>query len=71
MQIDCVADEGGTIWDTTFTTRDQGDGTVELTMVMDANAYKLPAKLINPHIKGMVKKYIEQDMDAVKAWCEG
>jgi carbon monoxide dehydrogenase subunit G len=67
----CVADQGGTIWDTTFTTRDVGDGTVELTMVMDANAYKLAAKLFNPLIKGMVKKYIEQDMDAVKAWCEG
>ena len=39
-------------------------------MVMDANAYKLAAKLFNPMIKGMIKRFIEQDMDAVKAYCE-
>lgn len=39
-------------------------------MVMDANAYRLLAKLFNPLIKGMIRKFIEKDMDAVKAYCE-
>ncbi len=65
-----VSDEGGTIWDTTFTVTPAGEGEVELKMVMEANAYKFLAKLINPLIKGMIKKFIESDMDAVKAHCE-
>ena len=37
---------------------------------MDARAHKLPPKLMNPLIKGMVQKAVEKDMDAVKAYCE-
>lgn len=65
-----VSDAGGTIWDTVFTVKPTGSGGTELKMVMDARAYKLLAKLFNPLIKGMVRKYIERDMDAVKVWCE-
>ena len=68
-RIRLVADAGGTIWDTVFTVKSAGDG-VELTMVMDAKAYKLMAKFFNPLIKGMIKKFIEKDMDAVKEYCE-
>ncbi|MBV7335637.1 SRPBCC family protein [Chloroflexi bacterium TSY] len=68
-RIRLVSDTGGTIWDTVFTVAAKGDQT-ELVMVMDANAYKLLPKLMNPLIKGMVKKAIEKDMDAVKAFCE-
>ena len=64
-----VADAGGTIWDTVFTVRANGEQTT-LEMVMDANAYQLKAKLTNPLVKGMVQKAIENDMDAVKAYCE-
>jgi len=70
-RVRLVADQGGTIWDSTFTTRSAGEGRVELKMTMDANAYKFAAKLINPMIKGFVQKAIEKDMDAVKAHCEG
>ena len=45
-------------------------GDVRLTLDMDARAYRLAAKLLNPLIHGMVKKAIESDMDAVKAYCE-
>ena len=69
-RIRLVSDQGGTIWDTVFTIEPAGDGAVGLTMVMDANAYKLMAKLFNPLIKGMIQKHIEKDMDAVKAFCE-
>ena len=66
-----VSDQGGTIWDSVFTTKPNSDGTVELKMVMDANAYKLFAKVVTPLIKGVVRRAIEKDLDAVKAHCEG
>ena len=67
--IRMVSDQGGTVWDTVFTVTPSDDG-VDLTMVMDAKAYKLMAKFFNPLIKGMIRKFIEKDMDAVKAYCE-
>lgn len=67
--IRIVSDVHGTVWDTSFTVKNQGDKT-ELTMVMDANAYKLLPKLMNPLIKGMIRKAIEKDMDEVKRYCE-
>lgn len=69
-RVRMVADEGGTIWDTVFTTTATGDGAVELTMVMDAKPYKLLAKMFNPLIRGFIQKAIEKDLDAVKAHCE-
>ena len=39
-------------------------------MTMDAKAYQLLPKLMNPLIKGMIKKAIMQDMDLVKIYCE-
>lgn len=67
--IRLVTDDQGTVWDTLFEVRETADGT-ELIMTMDAKAYKFLPRLINPFIKGMVKKAIESDMDRVKAWCE-
>ena len=68
-RIRLVADEGGTIWDTTFTVADSGAGTT-LDMVMDAKAYKLHARIVNLLVKPMIGKAIDGDMDAVKAYCE-
>ena len=64
-----VSDTHGTVWDTVFRVSDVG-GATELVMTMDANAYKLLPKLMNPLIKGMIKKAIETDMDSVKTFCE-
>ncbi len=69
-RIRLVSDQGGTIWDTVFTVQPAPAGGVELKMVMDANAYKLAAKFFNPLIKGVIRKFIEKDMDGVKAHCE-
>lgn len=68
-RIRLVSDAGGTIWDTVFTVTPQ-NGQTELTMTMDANAYKLMAKIVNPLIMGMVASAVGKDMDAVKAYCE-
>ncbi len=68
-----VADAHGTIWDTIFTVEKRGTDTApitELVMVMEARAYKLLPKIMNPLMKGMIKKAISGDMDAVKAYCE-
>ena len=69
-RVRMVTDAGGTVWDTVFTVRPVSEGSVELTLVMDANAHKLLAKVMNPLIKGIIRKAIEKDMDAVKAYCE-
>ncbi len=69
-RVRLVADSHGTVWDTVFTVRTEGENTV-LVMVMDAKAYKLLPRLLNPLIMGMIKKFVEGDMDAVKAYCEG
>jgi uncharacterized protein YndB with AHSA1/START domain len=68
--IRIVSDTHGTVWDTVFTVEPATGGGIELTLVMDANAYKFLPKLMNPLIKGMIRKAIEKDMDAVKAFCE-
>ena len=68
--IRIVSDEGGTIWDTVFTVSSVGQGT-RLDMVMNASAYKLISKLFNPLMKGLIRRAIEGDLDAVKAYCEG
>lgn len=68
-RVRIVADSHGTIWDTTFTVASEDNNTV-LTMTMDAKAYKLLSKLMNPLFKGMIKKAVERDMDFVKSYCE-
>ena len=68
-RVRLVADEGGTIWDTVFTLQPKGDRT-ELSMVMEAEPYRLRARIVNPMISGMVGKAVAADMDNVKAYCE-
>ena len=68
-RVRMVADSHGTIWDTVFTVKPAG-GSTDLELTMDARAYKLLPKIMNPLIKGMIQKAVERDMDAVKAYCE-
>jgi hypothetical protein len=64
-----VADSHGTVWDSVFTVRPDGGHTL-LTMTMDARSNKLINTIMNFFIRGMVKKAVASDMDAVKAYCE-
>ena len=68
-RVRMVADSHGTVWDTTFAVSSEG-GKTTLTMTMDAKAYKLLPRLMNPLIKGMITKAVKRDMDLVKAFCE-
>lgn len=64
-----VSDTGGTIWDTLFRVRQDGES-VAMNMQMDARPHRFPARVITPMIMGMVERFIHQDMDAVKEYCE-
>lgn len=64
-----IADEGGTIWDSLFTTTANADGT-RLSLEMEARPHKFMSRIITPLIMGMIGKAIEDDMDSIKAWCE-
>lgn len=64
-----ISDEGGTIWDSVFTTHPHDQGAT-LTLEMEARPHKLMARLVTPMVMGMVRKAVEDDMDAVKIYCE-
>lgn len=64
-----VSDAGGTIWDTVFRVQEKGKS-VEMNMQMDARPHRVFARIITPMILGMVSKFVEQDMDSIKAFCE-
>lgn len=68
-RVRLVSDSHGTEWDSVFTVRELSGGT-ELTLVMEARPHTLFAKAAVPLMQGMVKKALEKDMDAVKAYCE-
>ncbi len=66
-----VSNEGGTIWDTTFTVEADANGRgTRLDLVMEARPYKFVARLVTPLMKGVVAKAIAADLDAVKAYAE-
>ena len=68
-RVRIVSEAGGALWDTVFTVAPDGEGTA-LKMVMDARPQTLSARTLVPLILGTVQKAVEEDMDAVKSFCE-
>lgn len=68
-KIRLVADSHGAIWDSEFKVR-QHAGLTELTLTMDARPHGLVARIMVPLTRGMVRKALEHDLDAVQRWCE-
>lgn len=68
-KVRMVTDNHGTVWDTVFEVRADGDST-HLKMTMDSRSYKLMPKLMLPLVNGMIRKAVEADMDSVKVYCE-
>ena len=68
-RVRIVSEAGGALWDTVFTVAADGEGTA-LKMVMDARPQTLSARMTVPLILGTVQKAVEEDMDAVKSFCE-
>ncbi len=64
-----VADSHGTIWDSVFAVEEVPEGTA-LTLTMEARAYQLVARLMNPMVVPLVRGAIEEDLDLVKRHCE-
>ncbi|GEM_PF-619409 len=69
QHIRIVSDMGGTLWDTTFQVEINGDR-VKMNVQMDAKPHSLMAHFVTPMIISMVDNFVQQDMDAVKAYCE-
>ena len=65
-----LSEAGGVQWDTVFQVTAAGDGNTGLAMVMEATPLTFMARLVMPLMKGMVRKAIASDMDAIKAYCE-
>ena len=68
-RVRIVSEAGGALWDTVFTVAPDGDGTA-LKMVMDARPQTPSARMTVPLIIGTVRKAVEEDLDAVKSFCE-
>lgn len=68
-RVRLVADEGGTIWDTTYTYLNTREGT-DVHLQMDIRPRSLLARLTNRFIRGAVLRGIERDLDEVKAHFE-
>jgi uncharacterized protein YndB with AHSA1/START domain len=64
-----VADSHGVVWDSVFTVKPEQERT-ELTLAMDARAYKFLPKLMYPLMYSIIAKSIANDMDSVKKFCE-
>jgi hypothetical protein len=68
-RVRIVADSHGTVWDTVFSVK-AANGKTELVITMSAKAHKFLPKMINPLVKGIIKKAIAKDMDFVKVFCQ-
>ena len=64
-----LSEAGGVQWDSVFEVEAARDGST-LSLVMEATPLTVAARLMVPLMKGMVRKAIAADMDAVKAYCE-
>lgn len=69
-RIRFISDTGGTIWDSVFSLKADGDATI-VTLAMEATPRTLMAKIMTPLAMKMVGPALESDLDAVKAYCEG
>jgi len=59
----------GTAWDSVFTVKPAGAETM-LVLTMDANPARFLQRLMMRLAAPMVRKALDRDMDAVKAFCE-
>ena len=64
-----VTDMNGTVWDTTFTVDPLPQG-ARLTIAMDARAYKLLPRLLNPILKGMFRRGMNKHVQFLADYCE-
>jgi len=69
QRVRIVNETHGTLWDSIFSLAPSGKSTT-LTMRMDTKSRRLHQKLMMPVVMLMIRKAVEADMDALKAYCE-
>ncbi len=69
QRIRIVNETHGTVWDSLFTL-DSSNTSTRLTMRMETRSRRLLPRLLMPLVCLFVKKAVEKDIDAVKAYCE-
>jgi len=69
QRVRIVNETHGTLWDSIFSLAPSGKSTM-LTMRMDTKSRRLHQKLMMPVVMLMIRKAVEADMDALKAYCE-
>jgi uncharacterized protein YndB with AHSA1/START domain len=69
-RVRLLSEAGGVQWDSVFEVAGAGAGSTRLALVMKATPLTFAARLMTPLMKGMVRKAIASDMDAVKDYCE-
>lgn len=65
-----VTDSHGTVWDTVFTVRAEGDG-AHLEIAMDARPHKLMTKVMTPLMKPMFRKGMQKYLGVLAEHCAG
>ncbi|MFT4603565.1 MAG: hypothetical protein ACI9W4_000280 [Rhodothermales bacterium] len=68
-RIRIVSDVHGTVWDSVFLVRSDGNATT-VTLTMEATPRTLMAKIMTPLAMKMMRPALEGDLKAVKAYCE-
>jgi len=71
QRVRLVAESHGVTWDSLFTLEPSDGQATRLTLTMNTRSQTIAAKLIAPLVMGFVKTALTNDMDAVKAFCEG
>ena len=69
-RVRLVADSHGTVWDTLFEVRGDGENT-RLRVTVHARSHKLLARMTNRVLTGLVKNNIAADLADIRRWCEG
>ncbi len=64
-----VTDSHGAVWDTVFSVAPRDTGT-QLTLAMDARAYRLVPRIMNTLFRNMIAKAVAKDMECLKSYCE-
>ena len=64
-----LSDAGGAVWDTVFHIEPKENDTL-LVMTMEARPHQFAAKVLTPMILRMISRAVNQDMLAVKSFCE-
>ena len=67
--IRIISDTNGTLWDSVFTVRPDGEFT-ELNLIMEAKTDRFFSKIINKVMSGVITKAVEKDLDSIKSYCE-